>query len=35
MAVNIFGSSNNDFYDIVRDLDLISNTIQNVNDPEN
>jgi len=35
MAVNIFGSGNNDFYDIVRDLDLNSNTIHNVKDPEN
>jgi len=35
MAVNIFGSGNNDFYDIVRDLDLHNNTIHNVKDPEN
>jgi len=35
MAVNIFGSGNNDFYDTVRDLDLNSNTIHNVKDPEN
>jgi len=35
MALNIFGSGNNDFYDIVRDLDLNSNTIHNVKDPEN
>jgi len=35
MAVNIFCSGNNDFYDIVRDLDLNSNTIHNVRDPEN
>ena len=35
MAVNIFGSGNNDLYDIVRDLDLNSNTIHNVKDPEN
>jgi len=34
MAVNIFGSGNNDFYDIVRDLDLNSNAIPNVKDPE-
>jgi len=33
--VNIFGSFNNDFYDIVRDLDLNNNTIHNVKDPEN
>jgi len=35
MTVNIFGSGNHDFYDIVRDLDLNSNTIHNVKDPEN
>jgi len=35
MAVNIFGSGNNDLYDIVRDLDLSNNAIQNVKDPEN
>jgi len=35
MAVNIFGSGNNDFYDIVRNLDLNSNTIHNVKDLEN
>jgi len=35
MAVNIFGSGKNDFYDIVRDLDLNSNTIHNAKDPEN
>jgi len=35
MAVNIFGNGNNDFYDIFRDLDLNSNTIHNVKDPEN
>ena len=35
MAVNIFGSGNNDLYDIVRDLDLNGNTIHNVKDPEN
>jgi len=35
MTVNIFGSGNNDFYDIVRDLDLNSNTIDNVKDLEN
>jgi len=33
--VNIFGSDNDDFYDIVRDLDLNNNTIHNVKDPEN
>jgi len=35
MAVNIFGSGNNDFYDIERDLDLNNNTIHNVKYPEN
>jgi len=35
MTVNIFGSGNNDFYDIFRDLDLNSSTIHNVKDPEN
>jgi len=35
MAVNIFGSGNKNFYDIVRDLDLNNNTIHDVKDPEN
>jgi len=35
MAVNIFGSGINDFYDIVRDLDLNNNTIHNVKYLEN
>jgi len=35
MAVNIFSSGNNDFYDIVRDLNLNNNTIHNVRNPEN
>ena len=32
MAVNIFGSGHNDFYDVGRDLDL-NNTIKNVKYP--
>jgi len=35
MAVNIFGSRNNDSHDIVRDLDLNTNAIHNVKDAEN
>jgi len=35
MVVNIFGSGNNDFHDIVRDLNLNNNTIHNVKNPEN
>jgi len=35
MTVNIFGSGIDEFYDILRDLDLNSNTIHNVKDPEN
>jgi len=34
MAVNIFGSGNNDFYDIVRNLDLNSNTIRSARRPQ-
>ena len=33
MAVNIFGSGHNDFYDVGRDLDLNNNTIKNVKYP--
>jgi hypothetical protein len=33
MAVNIFGSGNNDFYDVGQDLDLNNNTIKNVKCP--
>jgi len=33
--MNVFGSGNNDFYDIVRYLDFNTNTIHNVKDPEN
>jgi len=35
MTTNIFGSGNNDFYNIVQNLHLNSNTIHNVKDPEN
>jgi len=35
MTVNLFGSGNNDFYNIVRNLNLNSNTIHNVKDPAN
>jgi len=35
MTGNIFGSGSNDFYDIVRDLNLNNNTIHNVKNPEN